>query len=97
MAVANDNNDVPLCSQKDLDTESGGKPEIVIPKQTGRFTPPAWTWWPIRRRYLVSVLGFLGFIHVYLLRVNMSFAIVAMTKNHSVIDDNGTITYVTIF
>ena len=56
--------------------------------------PPKWTWWPIPRRYLVSILGFIGFIHIYLLRVNMSFAIVAMTKNHSITDENGTVTYV---
>ena len=57
--------------------------------------PPKWTWWPIPRRYLVAVLGFFGFVHVYLLRVNMSFAIVAMTANHSIVDPiNGTVSYV---
>lgn len=57
--------------------------------------PPGWTWWPLQRRYLVAILGFFGFIHIYLLRVNMSFAIVAMTANYSVVDQNGTVTYVT--
>ena len=63
-------------------------------KSMESFGPPRWTWWPIPRRYLLSILGFFGFIHVYLLRVNMSFAIVAMTKNHSITDENGTVTYV---
>ena len=48
----------------------------------------------IPRRYLIAFLGFFGFLHVYLLRVNMSFAIVAMTSNNSRIDSNGTTYYV---
>ena len=45
--------------------------------------PPKWTWWPLQRRYLLSGLGFFGLIHLYFFRVNMSFAIVAMTKNQA--------------
>ena len=56
--------------------------------------PPKWSWSPFPRRYLVSLLGCAGCIHVYLLRVNMSFAIVAMTTNHSVTDEFGNVTYV---
>ena len=51
----------------------------------------------IPRRYLIAFLGFFGFLHVYLLRVNMSFAIVAMTSNNSRIDSNGTTYYVLHF
>ena len=48
----------------------------------------------LSRRYLIAVLGYFGFLHVYLLRVNMSFAIVAMTSNNSRVDSNGTTNYV---
>lgn len=33
-----------------------------------------------RKRYLVIFLSFLGFVNMYSLRVNMSVAIVAMTR-----------------
>ena len=58
-----------------------------------KLNPPKWTWWPLPRRYLVSLLGFVGCVHVYLLRVNMSFAIVAMTKSYPIEDEFGNITY----
>ena len=35
------------------------------------------------------LLAFLGFFNVYSLRVNLSVAIVAMTENRTVIDENG--------
>ena len=63
------------------------EPSISIPK---------WTWWPIQRRYLIAFLSFFGLIHVYFLRINMSFAIVAMNRNYSVIEEDGNITYVII-
>ena len=59
-------------------------------------TRKCWSRISLPRRYLVAFLGFFGFLHVYLLRVNMSFAIVAMTANKSRIDENGTSYYVTI-
>ncbi|CAG0884828.1 unnamed protein product [Darwinula stevensoni] len=36
------------------------------------------------KRYIVAVLAFLGFCNVYMLRVNLSIAIVAMTNNHTI-------------
>ena len=39
-------------------------------------------------------MAFVGFFYVYVLRVNMSIAIVAMTANTTVQDSNGTFTYV---
>ena len=62
-----------------------------------QLLPPKWSWYPFPRQYLVSLLGSAGSpgcIHVYLLRVNMSFAIVAMTTNHSITDEFGNVTYV---
>jgi len=47
----------------------------------------------IPRRYVIAVTHFFGFCCVSALRVNMSFAIVAMTSNRSSIDVNGTETY----
>lgn len=46
------------------------------------------------RRNIVGLLAFLGFFNVYTLRVNLSVAIVAMTKNHTVVAENGTVHYV---
>ncbi|XP_075232404.1 vesicular glutamate transporter 1-like isoform X2 [Lycorma delicatula] len=45
-------------------------------------------WLP--RRYLVAILGFLGFANIYALRVNLSVAIIAMTSNQTVITLNST-------
>jgi len=42
---------------------------------------------------MLTLLGFFGYFHVYVLRVNLSIAIVAMTVNRSSTDSNGTITY----
>jgi hypothetical protein len=36
---------------------------------------------PMKRRYIVACLAFLGFCVIYMLRVNLSVAIVAMTAN----------------
>ncbi len=64
--------------------------------QTWRPTsqPPEWTWSKFPRRYVIAILAFVGFFYVYVLRVNMSIAIVAMTANTTVQDSNGTFTYV---
>ena len=46
-----------------------------------------------KRRYLIVLMGFLGFINVYTLRINLSVAIVAMTENRTVINSDGTTSY----
>jgi len=52
--------------------------------------------WSMPRRYVLALAGFFGFFHVYVLRVNLSIAIVAMTSNRSTTHPNGTTTYVSI-
>lgn len=52
-------------------------------------TRPLWK----KRRYLIVLLGFFGFVMVLALRVNLSVAIVAMTENRTIIEEDGTITY----
>uniref|UniRef100_T1IXH3 Sialin n=1 Tax=Strigamia maritima TaxID=126957 RepID=T1IXH3_STRMM len=50
-------------------------------------------WWQlIPKRYLVACMAFLGFCNVYILRANLSVAIVDMVANKSHIE-NGTIIY----
>ncbi|XP_015174625.1 PREDICTED: sialin isoform X2 [Polistes dominula] len=48
----------------------------------------SWKFWK-KRRYVVAILAFLGFFTSYILRVNLSVAIVAMTEDK--IDENGNI------
>ncbi|XP_059615167.1 sialin-like [Phlebotomus argentipes] len=50
----------------------------------------SWKFWK-SRRYVVAVMGLLGFFNVYALRVSLSVAIVAMTRKHNVTLVNGTI------
>jgi len=57
--------------------------------ESGRLS--AWRQW-IPRRYLIALLSFLGTTITFILRSNMSLAIVAMTSNHSSTDANGTTT-----
>ena len=45
---------------------------------------------PIKRRYLIASLAFFGFCIIYMLRVNLSVAIVAMTANKTRTLENGT-------
>lgn len=52
-------------------------------------TLPLWK----KRRYLLVLMAFLGFINVYTLRINLSVGIVAMTEVRSVENENGTISY----
>ena len=49
-------------------------------------TVPFWR----KRRYLVVLMGFLGFTNVYTLRINLSVAIVAMTEIRTITYENGT-------
>lgn len=55
------------------------------------LVPPQWTWRTFPRRYLLAIMTFFGFFHLYVLRVNMSIAIVAMNSNQTRIDANGSI------
>ncbi|XP_076668137.1 major facilitator superfamily transporter 9 isoform X2 [Andrena cerasifolii] len=48
----------------------------------------SWKFWK-KRRYVVGVLAFFGFFTSYILRVNLSVAIVAMTAEIEKIDENG--------
>ena len=48
----------------------------------------------MKRRYVVAGLAFFGFCVIYMLRVNLSVAIVAMTANKMHTHENGTIAVV---
>ncbi|XP_066907843.1 vesicular glutamate transporter 3 [Halyomorpha halys] len=50
---------------------------------------PGWKFWT-QRRYVVTLLAFLGFFNVYSLRVNLSVGIVAMTSPQKIVTENGT-------
>lgn len=52
-------------------------------------TRPLWK----KRRYLLVLLTFMGFINVYTLRINLSVGIVSMTENKTVYHDDGSVTY----
>lgn len=54
-----------------------------------RETRPLWK----KRRYLVVLLAFFGFINIYTLRINLSIGIVAMTENRTVEHSDGSVTY----
>ncbi|XP_031777621.1 vesicular glutamate transporter 1 isoform X1 [Nasonia vitripennis] len=51
-----------------------------------------WMFWR-KRRYVMALMGFCGFFMSYVLRVNLSIAIVKMLANHTMVDDNGTVSY----
>ncbi|XP_015604932.1 sialin isoform X2 [Cephus cinctus] len=53
---------------------------------------PKWKFWA-KRRYVVAILAFMGFFTSYILRVNLSIAIVSMVANKSKVDENGTTYY----
>lgn len=55
--------------------------------------PLTWMFWQ-KRRYIVVLLAFLGYVANYSLRVNLSVAIVEMTKNRTVQYEDGTVGYV---
>lgn len=50
-----------------------------------------WYQQPVKRRYVVACMAFFGFCVIYMLRVNLSVAIVAMTQNRTHTADDGTI------
>lgn len=52
-------------------------------------TLPLWR----KRRYLVVLMSFLGFINIYTLRINLSVGIVAMTENRTIEHSNGSVSY----
>jgi len=47
--------------------------------------------WKVKRRYIVALLAFFGFCNIYMLRVNLSVAVVAMTSNRTHTYPNGTV------
>ncbi|XP_023344721.1 vesicular glutamate transporter 1 [Eurytemora carolleeae] len=51
----------------------------------------SWLGRKIKRRYVVAMLAFLGFCNIYMLRVNLSVAVVAMTTNKTHVYPNGTV------
>ncbi|XP_058461728.1 sialin-like [Malaya genurostris] len=53
---------------------------------------PVWMFWK-RRRYVLVLMAFLGFLNLYTMRVNLSVAIVAMTENRTVLQDDGSVAY----
>lgn len=57
--------------------------------KNGAKSDPRWKFWK-KRRYVVAAMSFCGFFNVYILRVNLSVAIVAMTENRTVTAENGT-------
>lgn len=48
-----------------------------------------WTFWR-RKRYVVTLMTFLGFVNVLALRANVSVAVTDMTTKHLITSDNGT-------
>ncbi|XP_078048351.1 major facilitator superfamily transporter 9 isoform X2 [Augochlora pura] len=50
----------------------------------------SWKFWK-KRRYVVGIMAFLGFFTSYILRVNLSVAIVAMTGNVKKVDADGNV------
>ncbi|KAK6627087.1 hypothetical protein RUM44_009564 [Polyplax serrata] len=62
----------------------------AIKRSVQSTAPQLTTRWYYPRRYVVAVMAFLGFCNVYAMRVNLSVAIVAMTTNKTVINENGT-------
>jgi len=47
--------------------------------------------WKVKRRFIVALLAFFGFCNIYMLRVNLSVAVVAMTSNQTHTYPNGTV------
>uniref|UniRef100_A0A1B6MQM7 Sialin n=1 Tax=Graphocephala atropunctata TaxID=36148 RepID=A0A1B6MQM7_9HEMI len=56
----------------------------------------SWMFWR-RKRHLLTFLAFLGFVKVYLLKVSVGVAVVAMTSPYNTTLDNGTVVEVQDF
>lgn len=54
---------------------------------------PLWMFWK-RRRYILVLMAFLGFLNMYTTRANLSVAIVAMTENRTVVQPDGSVQFV---
>ncbi|XP_055688591.1 vesicular glutamate transporter 1-like isoform X2 [Lutzomyia longipalpis] len=67
--------------------EGGSKSVEISAEQLEDSKIPFWK----KRRYHVVVMVFLGLFNLYTLRINLSVAIVAMTKKYNVTQDDGTI------
>lgn len=52
-------------------------------------TLPLWK----KRRYLIVLLAFFGFVNIYTLRINLSVGIVAMTENRTIEHEDGSVTF----
>lgn len=46
------------------------------------------------RRNHIAVLAFFGFVNIYILRANLSMAIVVMTQQYEKVAENGSVQYV---
>ncbi|KAL9699288.1 hypothetical protein quinque_002729 [Culex quinquefasciatus] len=65
---------------------------LASSKLSDGIDAPLWMFWK-RRRYVVVVMAFLGFMNLYLTRVNLSVAIVAMTENRTVVGEDGSVAF----
>lgn len=69
----------------------GAEMSVVVEDEDGVVveTRPLWK----KRRYLVVLMAFLGFVNIFTLRINLSVGIVAMTENRTVEHEDGSVTY----
>lgn len=74
--------------KKDVNKRQMEPTRHVDPEDIVETEPLSWKFWK-KRRYIVVLLAFFGFFNVYSLRVNLSVAIVAMTENRTVINEQG--------
>jgi ACS family sodium-dependent inorganic phosphate cotransporter len=47
----------------------------------------------LRKRYLIVLLAFFGYVNLYTLRVDLSVAIVALTENRTILNEDGSESY----
>lgn len=47
----------------------------------------------LRKRYLIVFLTFMGYANLYTMRVDLSMAIVAITENRTVVNEDGNVTF----
>ncbi|XP_037027087.1 vesicular glutamate transporter 2-like isoform X2 [Bradysia coprophila] len=67
-----------------------GDPDPSSLKLVKEAKPLTWKFWQ-KRRYIIVLLAFLGYISNYSLRVNLSVAIVKMTEIREIVHENGTV------